>query len=405
MTPTPSHEGNRLDLGAGPGELPAPIVAVRDRLRAFIAAELIPAERDHGLADPAGATPAQRRWVRERAYAAGLLGLTRAPELGGAGLGLLGLVALHEAAAASGSALAPYTLGEDPGLLVLARGEQRERWLAPVLRGELTAALAFTDAPEGPRTIAVRRGDGFVVSGVKAFVTGGPDADLLVTVARVTENPGGPTGTAILVVPRHAAGVVLRRELRTLDGAVHGEFAFTGVAVPAADVLGEIGEGMPRALAEIGTLRLRAAAVACGTAERVVADTLAQVTRPHRTGQPLAEREQVQAMLAESAADLLAARAVTHAAARRAESGADTEVEIAIAKSLATEAVGRIVDRAIQLTGGAAVVEGHPLAHLYRRIRGWRLAEGSTEVLRLTIARGLLARHRAGTTSGGRARD
>lgn len=388
-----------MDLGAWPGELPPAIEALCERLRAFVAAELLPAERGRGLADPAQVPAELRRWVRQRAHVAGLLGLSRAPELGGAGLGPLGMVALHETAAATGSALAPFALGEDPGLLALARGEQRERLLAPVLRGELTAAFAFTDSPEGPRTTAVRRGEGFVVSGVKAFVTGGPDAGLLVTVARVTENAGGPTGSAILVIPRQAPGVALRRELRTLDGAVHGEFVLTEVLVPDADVLGEIDQGLPRALASIGTLRLRAAAVACGTAWRVLEDTLAHVQRPHRSGSPLAEREQVQAMLADSAADLLAARAVTHAAARRAESGAGAEVEIAIAKSLATEAAGRVVDRAIQLTGGAAVVEGHPLATLYRRVRGWRLAEGSTEMLRLTIARGLLARARAGDTA------
>jgi len=102
----------------------------------------------------------------------------------------------------------------------------------------------------------------------------------------------------------------------------------------------------------------------------------------------------VQAMLADSAMDLYAARSATYAAARRAESGDPAGAEITMAKALATEAVARIVDRAIQLSGGAAVVESHPLARLYRRIRSWRIAEGTTEVLRLTVARELLARRR-----------
>jgi alkylation response protein AidB-like acyl-CoA dehydrogenase len=99
----------------------------------------------------------------------------------------------------------------------------------------------------------------------------------------------------------------------------------------------------------------------------------------------------VQAMLGQSAMDLFAARSALYAAARAAESGSDAEVEVAMAKAVATEAVAHIVDRAMQLSGGAAVVEGHPLARLYRRIRSWRIAEGTTEILRLTVARRLLA--------------
>jgi alkylation response protein AidB-like acyl-CoA dehydrogenase len=260
-----------------------------------------------------------------------------------------------------------------------------------VLRGELTAALAFTDAREGPRTTAVRRGDAFVVSGVKSFVTGGPHADLLVTIAKVTDNPGGKTGTAIFPIRRDAPGVRLARDIRTLDGAPHGEFALVDVQVPAGDVIGEIGEGVPRALESITALRLRAAATACGAAQWTLDYALAQARRPHRSGIPLGEREQVQAMLGQSAMDLFAARAALYAAARRAESGGDSEVEVAMAKAVATEAVAHIVDRAMQLSGGAAVVEGHPLARLYRRIRSWRIAEGTTEILRLTVARRLLA--------------
>ena len=265
----------------------------------------------------------------------------------------------------------------------------RQLSLGQRMRGELTAALAFTDAREGPRTTATRRGDAFVLSGVKSFVTGGPHADLLVTIAKVTDNPGGQTGTAIFPVRRDAPGVRLVRDIRTLDGAPHGEFELAHVEVPAADVIGEIGEGVPRALESITALRLRAAATACGAARWTLDYALAQARRPHRSGMPLGEREQVQAMLGQSAMDLFAARAALYAAARAAESG-EAEMDVAMAKAVATEAVAHVVDRAMQLSGGAAVVEGHPLARLYRRIRSWRIAEGTTEILRLTVARHLL---------------
>jgi alkylation response protein AidB-like acyl-CoA dehydrogenase len=375
--------------------LPLPLLALREALRRFLVEEVRAAERLHHVGDEGDAPPDLVRWVRTRSRELGLFSALQPAELGGAGLGPLGVAALHEVIGASGAALGRFALGDDGGVLKLGDADQRARFLVPVLRGEIGAAFAFTDAREGPRTTAVRRGDAFLVSGVKAFVTDGPRSDFLLTVARVTENDGGPTGSAVLVIPRAAPGVILRRELRTLDGGVHGEFELREVSVPAADVLGQIGQGLRGALASITTVRLRIAAVACGTGRWVLDDTLAQVDRPHRSGVPLGEREHVQAMIADSAIDLYAARAAVYTAARRAESGADAEVEVAMAKALATEAVARIVDRAIQLTGGAAVVEGHPLARLYRRIRAWRIGEGTTEVLRLTIARGLLAR-RAG---------
>ena len=104
------------------------------------------------------------------------------------------------------------------------------------------SASPASDAREGPRTTAVRRGESFVLSGVKSFVTGGPHADLLLTVAKVTENPGDKTGTAVFVVRRAAPGVRLARDIRTLDGASHGEFELEAVEVPESDVLGEIGQ-------------------------------------------------------------------------------------------------------------------------------------------------------------------
>lgn len=375
--------------------LPPELAALRGRLHAFLYDELLPAERRSSVQEEGDAPEELRRWVRRRANELGFFRLLQPPELGGGGLGVLGQVALREEIAASGAVLGRLVLGGTGGLLRHGTAEQRQRFLEPVLRGELAAAFAFTDAREGPRTTAVRRGDAFALSGVKSFVSGGPHADLLLTVATVTENGDGPTGSAVFVVPRNAPGLTLRRELRTLDGGLHGEFIYDGVLVPEGNIVGAVGQGLPRALEDITGLRLSVAASACGAGRWALEYALAQVDQPHRSGTPLAEREQVQALLAESATDLYAARSALYATAHSAGAGANVEVEVAMAKSLATEAVTRIVDRAIQLTGGAAVVEGHPLARLYRQIRGWRIAEGTTEILRLTIARGLLARRRA----------
>jgi alkylation response protein AidB-like acyl-CoA dehydrogenase len=374
------------------GDLPPALTNLRDRLARFLREAIGPLEAE--LRDGEEPRAELRRRVRMLSDEHGFFRLGLPVAEGGGGLGPLGMVMVRETIAASGYRLGSFLLGAGGGMLRRGTEEQRRRYLEPVLRGELTTAFAFTDAREGPRTSARRDGDAFVVDGVKSFVTGGPTADLLLVVANVVENDGGPTGSAVLIIPRDTAGVELRRRLRTLDGGEHGEFVFRGCRVPEDDVLGEIGQGLPRALETITATRLSLAATAVGTCRWVLDWLLEQIDRPHRTGVPLAEREQVQAMVADGAADVYAARAALYATARRTESGADADVETAIAKALATEAAGRVVDRAIQLTGGAAVVEGHPLERLYRTVRGWRIAEGTTEILRLTIARGLLARRR-----------
>lgn len=379
--------------------MPPAVDEARRRLEAFLEEELLPAERRHAVEDEGDTSPELRRWVRTRAEALGLFRLAQPAEVGGGGLGPLGRVTLHETIGASGSVLGRFVLGGDGGLLKRARGAQRERFLTPVLRGELTAAFAYTDPQEGPRTTAIARDGGFAVRGVKSFVTDGVHADLLLVVATVTDNPGGPTGPAVFVIPRAAPGVTLRRQFRTLDGGAHGEFDLADVQVPAADVLGTIGEGIPAARESITALRLTVAATACGTARWALEEMLARAARPHRSGTRLGDREHVQGMIADSATDLFAARSALHVAARLAEAGAPVQTPAAMAKVLATEAVTRIVDRAIQMAGGAAVIEGHPLARAYRRVRAWRIAEGTTEAVRLLVGRALLA-PRAGVGPG-----
>ncbi|MGE0542255.1 MAG: acyl-CoA dehydrogenase family protein [Dehalococcoidia bacterium] len=379
-------------------DLPSDLVELRSRLDHFLRDEILPLEVN--LAADADPDAELRRRVRRLSDERGFFRLGLPREEGGGGLGPLGMVVVREMIAVSGSRLGRFLLGAGGGMLRNGTEDQRHRFLEPVLRGEMTTAFAFTDAREGPRTTARRDGNAFVLDGVKSFVTGGPQADLLLVVANVTENADGPTGVAIFLVPRAADGVELRRRLHTLDGGEHGEFVFSGCRIPAEDVLGAIGQGLPRAMQTITATRLSLAATAVGTAGWVLSWLLDQVDRPHRTGVPLADREQVQAMIADNATELYGARATLYAAARLTERGAEAEVETAIAKSLATEMVADVVDRAIQLTGGAAVVEGHPLERLYREVRGWRIAEGTTEILRLSIARGLLARHRAPGADG-----
>ena len=185
--------------------LPAELEELRTRLRAFLRDELLPRERMEGLEEEAAASQALRRWVRTRSNELGFFRLTQPREIGGEGLGPLGQTVVREEIAASGSLLGRFILGGNGGMLRHGSPHQRERYLKPLLRGELSASFAFTDDRQGPRTSAVRRGNTFVVNGVKSFVSGGP-ADLLLTYATVGENDGGPTGGAVFIIRRDAPG-------------------------------------------------------------------------------------------------------------------------------------------------------------------------------------------------------
>src|SRR5580765_7284159 len=189
-----SREGKGVTDGVLADEpLPPELEALRARIRAFVADVLLPAEREAHVGEEGQATPELRRLIRSCAEAAGLFRLAQPVELGGGGLGPLGQVALHEALAASGAVLAGLVVGGSGGLLRHGNDEQRARFLLPVLRGALAVSFAFTDA---------REGHCFRVSGVKSFVTDGPAADLLLTVARVVDAAGASQGTAVFVIPR-----------------------------------------------------------------------------------------------------------------------------------------------------------------------------------------------------------
>ena len=365
----------------------------RDLLR-FAAEQLDPLTRGVDPEDP----PADlRAEIARRSEAAGFYRLSLPAVDGGLGAGPLRITAAREALACSGNPFASLALASGPGIMRLADNEaQRDALYAPVLAGQRSAAFGFTEAQGAQRTQALPRTlddgqPGFALTGRKAFVTGGDRADWIVVVANVPadSHPDAPTGgTALLVVDRDAPGVEQGPVGASIDGATHCSFSFSETPVPESRLLGKIGDGLPRALANIDQMRLRVAAEAVGLARWVNRATLERIEAPHRSGAPLAEREQVQAIFADCVFETYQARAALYRAAEALErSEVHATSEVAIAKAAATETLGRVVDRAIQLHGAQALLRGHPLERLLRVARSLRIAEGPTEILRLTVAR------------------
>ncbi|MGE3961247.1 MAG: acyl-CoA dehydrogenase family protein [Dehalococcoidia bacterium] len=371
-----------------PDSLPADLVDLRARLEAFIE-EIRPLG---ARLDGDSAPEDVRAQVRERSKALGFFGMTQPHDIGGSEAGPLAMVVARETLAAGNTPLARYVFGPDPQLLRRAEGDVRTRYLEPVLAGEKSWSFAFTEsrgpgAPDKP-TWAVRDGSDFLVTGKKSFVTGGATADFFATMVNVEEGDG-PAGTAMLLIDSDTPGVSITRDFRSMEGGGHVELQFEQARVPQANLLGAVGEGMPRAMGNISEERVASAASACGMAIWTV-----NFTTKHITGGPegrrLADREGVRLRYSDMRIDTYAARSMLYRTARLLESGDEAINEGAATKVFCTEVASRVIDTAVQLVGGQSLIVGHPLEAMYRRVRSMRLAGGASDILRLTVARGIV---------------
>jgi len=389
--------GASLEASSSGLLLPPAVHAEVQRLLEFVRSELQPWELEME-ADEAGAQVAHwRQRVSARSRELGFFGMTQPRRFGGSEAGPLLLTALQEAlASANLRTLHRFVFGPGPGILAGATGRLASEYLDPVLRGEKVGAFGFTEPDQVPRrTYAIREGPDLIITGQKSYVTGGNSADFVNVLVNVEGSPDKkqPKGTAMVVVDRHAAGVVVERVFHSMDGGeAHAFMRFNAVRVPDWQVVGAIGEGMPRALGAIGNTRMFVAAQAAGLASWALQHIAAHVQKPHRTGSPLGSHEGVQLRLGDMAIDVAAARALLLQTATLLETTRDKKSEAAVAqvkmtKIFCTEACGRVVDAAVQLVGGEALVAGHPMERLYRSVRAMRLIEGASDLLRLQVAK------------------
>ncbi|MEE9253976.1 MAG: acyl-CoA dehydrogenase family protein [Pseudomonadales bacterium] len=372
-----------------PESLAAQYIELRDRTREFIDKTLAPLEAQIEARE---AIPAAiRRKLVEASQAAGFFGMTQPTVYGGTEAGPLAMTVIRETLAAANLRLTGAVFGPGPGVLASAEGYLRENYLEPQMRGEKSSAFGFTEPDDAPAPTSARReGDRLVVNGAKSYVSGGDRADFINVVLQVEPSDVDGGGAAVLVVDRDTAGLEIEHRFETLDGSSHVFMRFTDMRVPATHIVGKVGEGMPRAMRQIGDIRISLSAQACG----IMLWTLDYITEhlkaPHRSGTPLGAREGVRLRYADMRIQAYAARSMLYRTARLAQAEENVINEGIATKVFTTEAVGRIVDQALQLAGGNALVLGHPLEALYRRVRAMRFTEGASDVLRLNLARGRL---------------
>ncbi len=331
------------------------------------------------------------RTIREASQKAGFFYKTQPEEFGGRPAGTLELTMLREIWAAANSGLTSSIFGPGPGILHAAEGELRRQYLEPVMRGDKRGAFGFTESDQAPRpTWGRMQGDDIIINGQKSYVTGGDTADFVSALVNIEDESGAKQGTAMVVIDRTAAGVEIDRQFASMEGGGHVAMAFHDVTVPAWHVIGKIGEGMPRALGNIGNVRLMVSAQATGMCLWALEFVENHLQAPHRSGTPLGAREGVRLRFADMRIETYVARSALYRTARLAETGDNIVNETIATKVFCTETAGRVIDGAVQLVGGQALIKGHPLEAMYRQVRSLRLVEGASDLLRINLVKGRL---------------
>ncbi|MEQ8859979.1 MAG: acyl-CoA dehydrogenase family protein [Pseudomonadales bacterium] len=368
-------------------------------VRRFVREEIVPLEQSLDP-DADELEPADRERLVAKTKAMGLYGLDIPPEYGGPELDLVTrtLIAIEMSQHRAGLYAPCYGVFGGAGLAQLfeATEDQKERYLFPMLRGEkkgffgLTEPSGGSDPARAIQTRAHRDGDEWVINGGKIFISGADKADFGLVFAR-TDPDRGRNGVTCFIVDTDSPGFHVRRIVHTLRAARYAtELGFEDMRVPHANVLGEVNRGFAIANDRLSRQRIPYAAGCIGVAIKAHEMALEYVPQRETFGAPLSSRQAIQWMLVDNEIDIRHARWVTLEAADRAERGQDFRKEAAMAKLVATEAGGRVVDRCIQMFGGYGVTKDFPFERWYREMRIRRIGEGPSEVQRHIIARDIL---------------
>ncbi len=377
-------------------ELPEELRMLKKTVADFVDRELIPIERT--TMDGPVMRPDIRAELEGKAKALGLWLLDVPVEYGGQGLGLLGMVVVWEELART-IALpprGPLIFGPDvrPVLFTL-NDAQKDKYLFPVLRGEKVTAFAQSEPDAGSdpgamRTTAVRKGDHYVINGYKRWITNAGSADFFQLVAATDRAKGTRGGLSMFLVDADTPGVKLVGRTETMMGDAPYEIAFDDVKVPVENLIGQEGEGMKAAQTWITAGRLYQACRGLGVAKRCL-DLAARYAKQRVTfGAPLAERQAVQFMLADSYMEHHMTQLMVYQLAARTDAGVAARHESYMAKIAGTELGFRVADRCMQIHGGMGLATELPISKMWRDARSFMITEGPVELMRWVLAREIL---------------
>ncbi|HDS1743979.1 MULTISPECIES: acyl-CoA dehydrogenase family protein [Pseudomonas] len=367
-----------------------------DSLRQFVNEVLIP--RENEVAD----TDTIPQDIVEQMQAMGLFGLTLPEEFGGLGVTMEEEVNIAFELGRTSPAFRSY-IGTNNGIgsigiLLDGTAEQKQRYLPPLASGELLSSFCLTEPDAGSdaaslKTTAVRDGDSYVLHGTKRFITNAPHAGIYTVMARTSSDIKGAGGISAFIVERGTPGVSLGKPDHKMGhkGAHTCDVIFENARVPASQLIGGVeGVGFKTAMKVLDKGRLHIAALSIGAAERMLDDALRYALERKQFGKPIAEFQLIQAMLADSKAEIYASRCMVVDAARKRDNGQNVSTEASCAKMFSTEMCGRVADRCVQIHGGAGYVSEYAIERFYRDVRLFRIYEGTTQIQQIVIARNMI---------------
>ncbi len=369
-----------------------------DTVTRFVREKLVPAEDEVAETDniPHDIVAAMRE--------IGLFGLTVPEEFGGFGLTMEEEVdvtfELTRASPAFRSIMGTNNGIGSQGIVIDGTPEQKSRWLPRLATGELIGSFALTEPGSGSdaaslTTSARLDGDAYVVNGTKRYITNAPEAGLFTLMARTDGAQKGAGGVSAFIVEAGSPGITVGRPDRKMGqrGAHTADVIFENCRVPAENLIGgKEGMGFKTAMKVLDKGRLTIGAACVGSASRMLDDTIAYTLERKQFGEPLAQFQLIQAMLADSQAELYAARSMIVDAARRRDDGQDVSVHASCCKLFASEMCGRVADRCVQAHGGAGYISDYAVERFYRDVRLFRIFEGTTQIQQIIIGRALARR-------------
>ena len=333
--------------------------------------------------------------------ALGLFGMTIPEEYGGLGLTMEEEIYLAMTLGHASPAFRSI-LGTNNGIgsaAVVFDGTeaQREKFLPRYASGEWIGCFCLTEPDVGSdaaalKTSARRDGDHYIINGTKRYITNGPVADTFNVMARTNPDIKGARGISAFIVEKGTPGITLGAVDRKMgqSGSLTCDVIFEDCPVPAENLIGKEGEGFITAMKVLDRGRLHISGVSVGVAKRLIQDALLFAINRKQFGQPIAEHQLIQAMLADSKTETYAAECMVLETARKRDRGENVSTESSACKLFATEMVGRVADRAVQIHGGAGYISEYAVERFYRDVRLFRLYEGTSQIQQLIIARNMI---------------
>lgn len=367
-----------------------------DTVRKFVETEVQPLERE--VEELAKVPEDKLKALKAKAQALGLFAMNMPPDVGGGGLSVFDMCLVEEELGKTSDALIRRVFGQVYPMLMACKGDQRGRYLLPTVKGDKICAMAITEPGAGSdaasiSTTALRDRNEWVLNGTKHFISDGDIADYIILMAVTDKEKRARGGITLFLVDKGTPGftVARRQPMMGHRGYGHAELSFQDCRIPVDNVLGEVGGGFKLIMESVSAIRLAHIGARCvGMALRVVEMMRNHANERKQFGKAIGEFQMVQQMIADSATEIFATRAMVHETAAELDRGIDCRDKVSMVKLFASEMLGRVADRGIQVFGGTGYSKDLPLERIARDARVTRIYDGTSEIHRMLIARSVL---------------